>query len=418
MNVLQCLGVALDALRVNKLRSALTMLGIIIGVAAVILLVSLGRGLEVYINDQFNSFGTNLIYIASVPPGENAQMDQHTDKALGARNALGISNADVEAIAALPDVASVAPGIEQWATVVRGNFDTTTTLFATTPETETMRNLPAVLGRFVTEEDVMSGTQVVVLGTSVAESLFQPDEYPIDQTIRIEGLPFRVVGVLEEKGGMMGQDMDDLVIVPLTTAQRRLYNMRRRDGEPEVAVVQVEVADKERVDDCVEAIEELLRERHGIIYRDADDFIVITQDEMLAALNQVLNGLTVFLGVIAGISLLVGGIGIMNIMLVSVTERTREIGLRKAVGARRRDILTQFLIEAVVLAVVGGVLGILLGSAGAMAIGSAVEDLIPFVSPDAVLMATSISALVGVTFGLYPAWRAARLNPIDALRYE
>jgi putative ABC transport system permease protein len=223
---------------------------------------------------------------------------------------------------------------------------------------------------------------------------------------------------MEEKGGSFGADLDDQVLVPLTTAQSRLFESRRRDGEPEVDFVMAVAANEDVMDEAADQIAEILRQRHGILFRDEDDFQIITQDDLLSAFGQVTGALTVFLGIIAGISLLVGGIGIMNIMLVSVTERTREIGLRKAVGAKRRDILAQFLIEAIMLSVLGGLLGVGLGSAGSFAATQLVDDLTTVVSIDTVLMATMISALIGIFFGIYPAYRAAGLNPIDALRYE
>ena len=246
-----------------------------------------------------------------------------------------------------------------------------------------------------------------------------PDNpYPLEQTVKINGMPFRVVGVLEEKGGSQMGDEDNSVVVPLTTAQTRLFPSRGRSGEYQVSMITIEVVSEDRMDAASEQISIILRERHDVDFSDEDDFSIISQADIINIFGQITGVLTTFLGAIAGISLLVGGIGIMNIMLVSVTERTREIGLRKAVGARRRDILWQFLLEAVTLSLIGGLLGIGLGALGAGIISALIEDFRSVVTPQAVLLATTFSAAVGLFFGIYPARRASRLNPIDALRYE
>jgi putative ABC transport system permease protein len=263
---------------------------------------------------------------------------------------------------------------------------------------------------------------VAVIGSAIAEKLFgDTAAFPVGASIKINGIPFRVIGVLEEKGGTGGPggNQDEVVMVPMSTAHERLFpRFHNRKGEPMLSVVYAQVAGEDRMESASQEITDLLRERHDIRFQDEDDFTVINQQDLLSIFGQITNVLTIFLGAIAGISLLVGGIGIMNIMLVSVTERTREIGLRKAVGAKRRDILLQFLIESVTLSLIGGLLGIALGAGGALGISRLQDDLVAVVTPQSIALATSFSAAVGLFFGIYPATRASRLNPIEALRYE
>jgi len=274
------------------------------------------------------------------------------------------------------------------------------------------------MGTFFDQNDMNSRARVALLGKTVVEELFPDNPYPLEQTIKINGIPFRIVGVLEEKGGSQMGDEDNTVLIPLTTAQTRLFPSRSRSGEYKVSLIIIQAVDEDRIDAASEQVAAILRERHGIEFSDEDDFSIISQSDIISVFGQITGVLTTFLGAIAGISLLVGGIGIMNIMLVSVTERTREIGLRKAVGARRRDILWQFLIEAMLLSLVGGVVGIGLGATGASIISALIDDFRAVVSPQAVVLATTFSAAVGLFFGIYPARRASLLNPIDALRYE
>lgn len=416
MNLSESFRVAWSSLLANKLRSALTMLGIIIGIFAVIVLISIGRGLEAIVNEQFNAIGSNLLFVFPITPGERAVGGPPPT-----RGSRGLSNADVAALRdpfRAPNVAAVAPIVRRNRLVTYGREETETTVTGVTPEYEYVRNSPIVEGSFITEEHIVSESRVAVLGQTVVENLFQEYEDPIGQTIRIEGIPFRVVGILAEKGGGSFGDEDDVVLIPLSTAQRRVFQNRSRSGEYLVDIIFVEAVDETSMDAAALEITEILRDQHGIRFRDEDDFQVITQQEILSAAGQITGAVTIFLGVIAAISLLVGGIGIMNIMLVSVTERTREIGLRKAVGAKQRDILIQFLIESMLLAVTGGVIGIALGALGAAIAERLVQDLKTVVSLDTVALATLVSAAIGIFFGIYPAYRAARLNPIDALRYE
>jgi putative ABC transport system permease protein len=420
MHPFEYLRLAVRALATNKLRSVLTMLGIIIGVGAVITLLSVGRGVQQLITEQLQSVGTNLLFVvpgslqeAQGPPGSSATSAR-------------LTLADADAIADpfnVPDLAATAPEAVTRASVTAGRTTLSLNVSGVTPAYELVRNFPVSYGSFISDTDVDSRARVAVLGSRVAERLFEESGlYPIGATVKIGNVPFKVIGVLKEKGGgggFGGPSEDEVVLVPLTTALQRLsqsaYNER---GEPLLSVVYAQVVSEDRMEAAADQITSVLRQRHNIAFQDADDFSVINQQDLLSIFGQITGVLTLFLGAIAGISLLVGGIGIMNIMLVSVTERTREIGLRKAVGAKRRDILWQFLIESVVLAVIGGLFGIMLGIAGAQAISSLQDDLTAVVTPDAVLLATGFSAIVGLFFGIYPATRASRLNPIDALRYE
>ncbi len=417
MNISEAIRLSLRALAVNKLRSALTMLGIIIGVGAVITLLSVGQGVQDYIAKQLQSVGTNLLFVVpgSLTGGASATRT-------GARPLLTLS--DAQALADpfnVPDVVRVAPELMSSATVTYGKRNIRTTVSGVTPAYEIVRNSPVAYGNYISDADQNGRTRVAILGSSAATRLFE-DAYPIGETIRINNIPFKVIGVLAAKGaggGMGGGNQDDIVQVPLGTAHQRLFpRSRNAKGEPLLSVIYTQVVSEERMAAASDEITLVLRDRHQIAYQQEDDFSVINQQDLLAIFGQITSVLTVFLGAIAGISLLVGGIGIMNIMLVSVTERTREIGLRKAVGAKRRDILSQFLIESVILSVIGGVVGILLGAGGALAISRLQNDLTAVVTAQSVLLATGFSAAVGLFFGIYPATRAARLHPIEALRYE
>ena len=412
---------ALRALRSNKLRAALTMLGIIIGVSAVITLVSVGRGVENYIGAAFGSIGTDLLFVLPGSPKETSSGPP--SQVVQGNVVIGpsLTTKDVEALKdprRVPDVAVIAPEVRTVAPVALGSNVVQPFVSGVEPDYAEARSWKTTEGRFVSDGDMTARARVAVIGQSVVKELFKDGRSPIDQIVKINQQPYRVIGVLEGKGGSLGGDLDNQVFVPLTTAHNELSPLRNRAGEPVVSFMYV--VPREGVDrkDVGEQITEVLRARHNISYRDDDDFSVYSQADFLAAFGAIIAAVTVFLSSIAAISLIVGGIGIMNIMLVTVTERTREIGLRKAIGAKRRDILAQFLIEAMTLSLLGGVIGIGIGSGGAIAIGKLVENFHPVVAPGAVIMAVGFSVAVGLFFGLYPAWRASRLNPIEALRYE
>jgi putative ABC transport system permease protein len=412
--IIESFQIAFKALWANKLRAALTMLGIIIGVAAVITLMSVGQGVQDYITGQFAGLGSNLLFVF---PGSSQEPRSFVAGATGAST---LTEGDARALAdpqRAPDILRVAPTLRQRTQVVVGRENALTTALGVTPEYSLVRDYKSTLGAFIRDVDVLERARVALIGTDVADKLFPNGDYPLGRMIRIAGTAYRIVGVLEKKGGTGFGSQDDVVMVPLSTAQTRLSQVTRR-GEPVVSAITVQAVSEDRMNAAAEQITEILRERHKIAYRDEDDFTVFNQTDILNVFGQITGVITAFLGAIAGISLVVGGIGIMNIMLVSVTERTREIGLRKAVGAKRRDIRMQFLVEAMALSVTGGLIGIALGAAGAVLISRLVEGFRAVVSLDAILLATSFSAAVGLFFGLYPAWRAGNLNPIDALRYE
>ncbi|MCX5780294.1 MAG: ABC transporter permease [Firmicutes bacterium] len=402
MNVLSSLKMAWQSLLVNKMRSFLTMLGVIIGVAAVIVLVALSQGTASAITDRISSMGSNLL---TVTPGGG------TGPIRGLSTAK-LTNADVEAIRELPLVLYVAPESSiSGATIAFGNSTWTTTVDGTTPELQQIKNWPTAQGEFITQEDNAASNRVAVLGSTVVTNLFGSSGNAAGQTIKINGLSFNVIGVLETKGSTFGQDQDDIIYIPLSTAQQRLL------GSSTVRSINVQATTPEALTPLKDYMTTLLRQRHRLAATANNDFQIRDMAELLATVEDTTKMLTFLLGGIAAISLLVGGIGIMNIMLVSVTERTREIGIRMAIGATTRAILTQFLIESLVLCLIGGIIGVLLGWGGA-ALLSVLASLKVAVAPWLVALSLGFAMLIGVFFGYYPARKAAHLNPIDALRFE
>jgi putative ABC transport system permease protein len=420
MNLITSLGVALQALAANKMRSGLTMLGIIIGISAVIVLVSVGQGVQAMVADQMQSVGSNLLFVM---PGElESSSSSMKSNFLRSANVSTLTLGDADAIAAssgVPDVTMIAPEFIGSGTIVFGSQNAQATVSGVTPGYSEVLSFYPLVGRFIEDTDLSTNARVAVLGQTLTEDLFSAGTNPVGQVIRINRTPFRIVGIMEKKGGTAFSDEDDVVFIPLTTAQTRLFGARHVSGDYSVSVIYAQAVDESRMDAARDQVTRVLRQRHGLIYQtDKDDFAVLTQEDISSVLGSLTAVLTAFLGLIAAVSLLVGGIGIMNIMLVSVTERTREIGLRKAVGGRRRDILVQFLIEAIVLSLIGGFVGIAIGVTGTLVASNMSEDLRTHISPITILLATGFSVIVGLFFGIYPAMRAARLNPIDALRYE
>jgi putative ABC transport system permease protein len=422
MRIQESIKVAMRSLLANKLRSGLTMLGIIIGVAAVVSLMGIGRGAQRAIDAQIGSMGTNLLFVS---PGaaslQGVRQAAGTAQTLTYEDALALMDPQ-----RAPAVVAVAPELRSFGQAVYLGNNINTQIVGVTPDYEHVRNFQVQEGEFITQQELVARSSVAVLGVNVVNSLFA-GENPIGQTIRINNVPFRVVGVLQPKGGGGFGNQDDVIVVPLTTMLARLQRQRSLggggsfggSGGNRVSQISVQVASPAQMDEAIQQISAILRERHHIRYED--DFTIHSQQELLQTASQVTGLLTIFLGGIAGISLVVGGIGIMNIMLVSVTERTREIGIRKAVGARRRDILLQFLVEAAVISVLGGIIGNVVGAGVAALIGRIPTgglQLRSVVTVDSILLATLFSIAVGLFFGIYPATRAAALNPIEALRYE
>jgi putative ABC transport system permease protein len=408
MNLIQSFWEALESLSANKLRSGLTILGIVIGVAAVIAMISLGRGAENTITGSIQGIGTNLVFVFRGGSDE-------------VRNPKPITLGDADAISdpfQAPSVAAVAPLLQGQAKVSYGGESTSTTITGITPDYEFVRNRTVTEGEYINEAHNLGKASVALIGIDTAENLFGRTAGLVGETLRIEGQPFRIIGVLEERGGSSFNNEDDVIQVPISTARTRLL---RRSSSDRVDILMIQAVSADAVPQASQEIAQILRTRHRTEI-GADDFTILTQQDFLATAQTITGVLTIFLGGIAAISLLVGGIGIMNIMLVSVTERTREIGLRKALGARKTDILIQFLTESSVLSLIGGLIGILLGWAISVLVGriAAANDaqITPSIGIDVILIATLFSTAVGLFFGLYPANRASNLEPVEALRYE
>lgn len=408
INAASTIKIALAAIKVNKMRSGLTMLGIIIGVGAVITMLAVGTGASRMIAEQIASIGSNLLIIL---PGASTASGMR----MGAGTQPTLSMADAEAVREeVPEVEEVAPILGGVAQVVYGNQNWSTTVSGTTPGFFFIRDWDVESGRLFTEEDVRSATKVCVIGQTVAYNLFGGIP-PVGQSVRIKNVPFIVIGVLEEKGqSPIGADQDDTILIPVTTAQKKLFGTAFPGM---VRIISVKAGSAEDLPRAETKINELLRQRHRIGARQEDDFTVRNITQMMQAAEQSTRVMTLLLGAVASVSLLVGGIGIMNIMLVSVTERTREIGLRMAVGAKTWDIRLQFIIEAVILSLIGGAFGILAG-VGSSILLSNLAGWNTAVSVFSVLLAFSFSAIVGVFFGFYPAYKASFLDPIEALRHE
>ncbi len=408
MNSLKFFQDALSSLYANKLRTALTMLGIIIGVAAVISMLAIGQGASSSITSQIEAMGTNLIYVS-------------TDRSVSNFRPLTLADSDaITSSGGAPSVLAVAPSVTTNSTVTYAGSNLSTSIMGITPEYATVRNESVQSGRFISQEDMNNYATVAVIGSEVAEELFGSGSSPLGNKMRIGNNLYQVVGVLEKKGGTAVGSSDNQVLVPITTAQVRIIT--QTGTYQEVNLISTAAVSAETIESAISEISNILRNRHNIRAGYEDDFMVMSQEAFTEAATQITGVLTVFLGGIAAISLLVGGIGIMNIMLVAVIERTKEIGLRKAVGARDRDIMLQFLVEAFIIGLFGGLLGVLLGwgisslvSRVATWGNTALEAKITF---DAVLLSVLFSISVGLVFGLYPARHAARLEPVEALRTE
>ena len=398
--------VAIRALVRNKLRAILTMLGIIIGVAAVIAMLGLGEGSKRNMREEMSKMGTNMIMVMP-------NFQRRGGVSLGASSSTALKVSDVTALRnEAAWLAAVSPEVRASGQIIYGNQNTQTTIYGVNEEYLGIRKLNVASGRIFTNQEIKSMAKVCLLGQTVLENLFGVNADPVGLTIRIKNLPFQVIGVLEDKGESgMGQDQDDLIVAPYTTVQRRLAAIDYING------ISASAVSEEGSSKAMTEVEEILRRTHKLKDSDENDFRVMSQTELMATFSSIMDSMTYLLGAIAFISLLVGGIGIMNIMMVSVTERTREIGLRMSIGGRSRDILLQFLVESIILSLLGGMLGIVLGYLIAEGAGSLMNSE-AYVQTKAVVLAFIVSFAIGVFFGWYPARKAANLNPIDALRYE
>lgn len=407
--------VAYVGLLSNKLRAVLTVLGVTIGVAAVIILVSVGQAVESFVVDQFSSVGSNLIVVFGDVSTTGSSSTTNPADFL-----IPLTESDVDALSdgfRVPSVRTVAPNVAVGSAVVYEGREIDAQIAGVTQAYFDVLNVELLLGRSITNDDLDTAARIAIIDERGAEALFD-NQYPIGERIRIGDVTFQVEGVLESFGGPGGNQGTSQIFIPLTAAQRYLGGTQTLSGEYAITSIMMEAVSEQRTDAAISEITAVLREEHELKDDEKDDFQVIAQTAVLDSLATITGLLTVFLAVIAGISLLVGGIGIMNIMLVTVTERTREIGLRKAVGAKHSDILLQFLIEAISLALTGGLIGTTIAALMSFLVSSLVPDLQVIIQTSSVLMATVICVAIGTFFGAYPANRAANLNPIDALRYE
>jgi putative ABC transport system permease protein len=408
INLPSTVKISLRSLRVNKMRSALTMLGIIIGVAAVITMLAVGRGASNKISEQISAVGSNLIIVI---PGSTTSSGIR----LGSGSSQNLTRADADAIKnECSAVSTTAPVLNGSAQIIYGNSNWASIVYGTDEGMLEVRDWTLAIGRNFYEQEIRSAAKVCILGQTVVDNLFGNDD-PINQIIRIKKVPFTVIGVLDSKGqSMMGQDQDDIIYVPVTTAQRNLFG---RTFPGTVRSILVKAKSTEELDRAETQIKELLRQRHRIGPGQENDFTVRNLTQMMQMAEQASNVMALLLAAIASVSLLVGGIGIMNIMLVSVTERTREIGIRMAVGAKSWDIRTQFIIEALILSLIGGLIGVLLGILSAELLSFFAGWTI-LISTYSIVLSFGFSGLVGIFFGFYPAYKASLMNPIDALRHE
>lgn len=405
MNIANLLKIALKALNNNKLRCFLTMLGIIIGVASVITMLAIGQGSKNSIKEQISEMGSNMIMIH---PGNM----QRGGVRQSADDMQSLEVTDYEALQTLPGIAAISPSVNSSGQLVNGNNNYPSTIYGVTPDYLDIRKLKVKYGAMFTDHDIKSAAKVCILGKTVVDNLFPNGEDPVGRVIRFGKIPLTIVGVLESKGtNSMGMDQDDVVIAPYTTVMKRILAIDYIQG------IFASAVDENRTEETIDEITEVLRERHKIQPSADDDFDIRSQQELSQMMNSTSDMMTVLLACIAGISLLVGGIGIMNIMYVSVTERTREIGLRMSIGARGIDILSQFLIEAVIISVSGGIIGIVVGCVATWLV-NLIAHWPVYIQMYSVLLSFAVCTITGIFFGWYPAKKAANLDPIEAIRYE